>query len=52
MAYIWCTEDCKSFWQCRKSYLVFCYPNVPEKIENYTTALETRRQTEQCEKTT
>ena len=52
MPYIWCTEDCKSFWQRRKSYLVFRYPNLPEKIENCTTALETHRETEQRDKTT
>ena len=52
MACIWCTEDCKSFWQRRKSYLVFRYPNLPEIIESYTTALETRRETEQRDKTT
>ena len=50
MAYICSPEQSKSFWQGQKSYLVFHYPNILEKIQNYTTSPENCKEREQREK--
>lgn len=51
MAYLWSAEQAKTFWQTRKTFLVFNYENLADRIANYTSNLQSRIETEECNKT-
>lgn len=43
------SEQFKSFWQGRKTYLVFDYPNINDKVADYTTSVQNRMEREEQE---
>ena len=49
MASTWSPEQFKSFWQGRKTYLVFDYPNINDKVADYTTSVQNRMEREEQE---
>ena len=49
MASTWSPEQFKSFWQGRKTYLVFDYPNINDKVADYTTSVQNHMEREEQE---